>query len=218
MDKTRAINAVMSIFGRYRRLIPTDQRLLSALNQGKLYELYVLSKLLLDLRRRGFLLHLFGQTLKFKQAPGRLKTSDPHFCLIAPDRTPLWLFVDIEFHTLGKLISNAADLSDRHELDIVLVDATPHYPSPQNILLAVECKSAANFRKSIVKEALGIRRELSLLKDEVESALTNLGGSPPVAVPAFPASEFWLAFIDGRGTSYAQSPSAFGITFKHILP
>ena len=199
-------------------LTPTDQFLVSALNDGKLYELYVLSELLLDLQVRGFLLHFSGQTLRFKQAPGTLKTSDPHFRVVAPDQTRLWIFVDIEFHTLGRLISNTTDLSDRHELDIVLVDATRHYPLPKDILLAVECKSAANFRKSIVKEVLGIRRELSLLRDPVPSTLTKLGGAPPFSVPACPASEFWLAFIDGRGKNYRQSPAAFGITFKHIPP
>ena len=193
LDKSHAINAITSVFKRYRRLTPTDQGLLSALDQGKLYELYVLSELLIDLQRRGFCLRFSANTLKFKQAPGKIKIDDPHFLLTAPDGTTLWLFVDIEFHTLGKSISNIVDLSDRHELDIVLVDETQDYPNPSNILLAVECKSAANFRKSLVKEALGIRRELSLLERDVPSKLTCLGGRLPVSVPANPASEFWLA-------------------------
>ena len=218
MDKSQAINAITSVFQRYRRLTPTDQGLLSALDQGKLYELYVLSELLIDLRRRGFRLWFSGQTLKFKQAAGKIKVADPHFRLTAPDRASLWLFVDIEFHTLGKLISNTTDLSDRHELDIVLVDATPDYPDPRNILLAVECKSAAHFRKSIVKEALGIRRELSLLACDVHSRLTRHSGCRPISVPANPASEFWLAYVHAVGTSYAQSPGAFGIDFKHLQP
>ena len=128
------------------------------------------------------------------------------------------VFVDFEFHTLSKLISNTADLSDRHELAIVLVDAIPDYPDPRNILLAVECKSAATFRKSIVKEALSIRRELSLLVSDAESALTDLGGHPPVSVPAKRASEFWLAYLDGVGTRYAQSSGAFGIDFTRLQP
>ena len=97
MDKNQAINAITSVFQRYLLLTPTDQGLLSALSQGKLYELYVLSELLIDLRRRGFLLRFSGQTLKFKQAAGKIKVADPHFRLTAPDRTRLWLFVDIEF-------------------------------------------------------------------------------------------------------------------------
>ena len=219
MDKSQAINAITSIFGRYRRLTPTDQGLLSALSLGKLYELFVLSELLIDLRHRGFFIHFVaGPTLKFKASPGKIKLADPHFRLIAPDRTQLGLFVDIEFHTLGKSISNTADYSDRHELDIVLVDATTDYPNHRNILLAVECKSTASFEKSIVREALGIRRELSLLTGDVDSRLTRLGGGRPVSVPADPPSEFWLAYIDRTGTDYAQGPGAFGIEFRHLQP
>lgn len=218
MDKSQAIDAIISVFRRYRRLTPTDQGFVAALRQGKLYELYVLSELLIDLRRRGFSVRFSGQTLKFKQAAGKIKVTDPHFQLTAPDRTCLWLFVDIEFHTLGKLISNTTDRSGRHELDIVLVDATPDYPDPRNILLAVECKSGAHFRKSIVKEVLGIRRELSLLARDVRSRLTCCGARRPILVPARPASEFWLAYVDAVGTAYAESPRAFGIEFKHLPP
>ena len=219
MDKTHAVNAVTSIFGRYRRLTPTDRQLLSALAQGELYELYVLSELLTDLRSRGFIIQLAaGHTLKFKAAPGKIKHTDPHFLLTAPDGTRLWLFINIEFLTLGKIIANTQDSSDRHELDLVLVDATPDYPDPRNILLAVECKSTSNFQKHIVREALGIRRELSFLVDELDSRLTSLGGRRVVSVPAYPTSEFWLAYIDGAGTDYEQSPRAFGIQFKHLQP
>ena len=218
MDKSQAIDAITSVFRGYRRLSPTDQGLLSALDQGKLYELYVLSELLIDLRRRGFHLRFCGQTVKFKQAPGKIKVTDPHFLLTAPDSTRLWLFVDIEFETLGMADSTTTDLSRRHEIDIVLVDETWDYPEHNNILLAVECKSAANFRKSFVKEALGIRRELSLLRHDVPSRLTRLGGRPEVLVPAGPASEFWLAYVDAVGTRYSQSPSFFGIDFKHLQP
>ena len=218
MDKCRAIDAITSVFRRYRSLTPTDRRLLVALSQGKLYELYVLSELLIDLRRRGFLLQFSGRTLRFKQAAGKIKVTDPHFELTAPDRTCLWLFVDIEFLTLGTLISNTNDKSDRHELDIVLVDATPDYPDPRNILLAVECKSGAHFQKNIVREALGIRRELSVLAHDARSRLSRHSVCQPVFVPATPASEFWLAYIDAAGSDFAQSPGAFGIDFKHLAP
>lgn len=218
MNRTQAINAITSIFGRYHRLSPTDRAFLSALDQGKLYELYVLSELLIDLKRRGFLLHFPEQSLKFKQGAGKIKVTDPHFRVFAPNRRRFWLFVDIEFYTLGKLLSNAGDLSDRHELDIVLVDGTPDYPHPWNILLAVECKSTASFQKSIVKEALGVRRELSVLAPRVYSRLTHAGGRHPVSVPADPPSEFWLAYVHDAGTNYRQSPAAFGIEFKHLQP
>ena len=219
MNKSKAIRDIQSIFQRFKALTPVDRTLLSGLNDGKLYELYVLSELLLDLQRRGCQCRFIGNTLKFKAAPGKIKLNDPHFEVITPNGTRFRLFVDIEFQTLGNSFSRVVDRSACHELDIVLVyDATPDYPRHDHILLAVECKCTANFSKKVVKEALGIRRELSYLQPARHSLLTNMGGTRPVTVSAEPASEFWLAFIDGAGTSYEQSPDAFGINFKHIEP
>ena len=139
--------------------------------------------------------------------------------MTAPHGDELWLFVDIEFQTLGNSFSRVVDRSACHELDIVLVnDATPDYPRFDQIMLAVECKCVAKFSKELVREALGIRRELSLRRADQNSSLTKIGWGPPVTVPAEPASEFWLAFIDGAGTHYEQSPKAFGIDLKHIEP
>ena len=222
MDRRQAINNIQSLFRQFRALTPVDQALVSGLNDGKLYELYVLSELLPDLRNRGFQFRFVGNTLKFKAAPGKIKLNaphnDPHFEVTAPNRNRLWLFVDIEFQTLGSSFLGTSDRSARHELDLLLVGATPDYPRYDHILLAVECKSTANFSKKVVKEALAIRRELSSRRRDQNSLLTTIGGDPPVTVPAEPASEFWLAFIDGTGTKYKQSPGAFGIDFKHIQP
>ena len=223
MDKSKAIKDIQSIFRQFKVLKPSDRAFLSSLNDGKLYELYVLSELVLDLRRHGFQLRFVGgtpkaNTLKFKAAPGKIKLSDPHFEVTAPNSTRLWLFVDIEFQTLGKKLSHATDLSARHELDLMLVDDTPDYPLYDQIYLAVECKCVSKFKKKVVKEALGIRRELSYLGPKQTSLLTKIGGRSPVRVAADPASELWLAFIDGDGTRYAESPDAFGIDFKHIAP
>ena len=218
MNQAQATATIKSIFQRYRKLTPSDRNLLDALNQGKLYELYVLAEVLDDLQIRGCRLQLNARTLRFKGAPGRIKIEDPHFRVIAPDGTPLWLFVDIEFNTLGKAETNAADDSSRHALDIVLVDTTDGYPEHDNILLAVECKSAATFHKGIVKEVLGIRRELSYLDWPDASSLTSLGARPVVVVRARPASELWLAFVHAKGNRYTDSPDAFSIDFKHIEP
>ena len=219
MNTRQAINDIQSIFRQFRALTPGDQALLSGLKHGKLYELYVLSEVLCKLHARGFQFRFVGNTLKFKAAPGKIKLNDPHFVVTAPHGDELWLFVDIEFQTLGNSFSQVVDRSAYHELDIVLVnDAAPDYPMFHQIMLAVECKCVANFSKKIVKEALGIRRELSLRKSEKDSRLTKIGGNPPVTVPAEPASEFWLAFIDKAGTHYERSPKAFGIDLKHIEP
>ena len=50
------------------------------------------------------------------------------------------------------------------------------------------------------------------------SLFSVAGGPPLVNVPVNPASEFVLAFIDGAGLNYAQSPTAYGIELRHIEP
>jgi hypothetical protein len=220
MNRAAAIAEIRRIFSQYKALTAIDKRLLRALKNGKLYELFVLSKLVQDLRKRGFTLKFQGTTLKFKASPGRIKKGDPHFEVMAPgSQDPdFWIFVDIEFETLGHQLVGATDSSRRHELDIVVVTTDTGYPDHSKIALAVECKAVANFQKSIVKEALGVRREMCLLADQEDSILTDAGGSPPIVVRATPASEFWLAFIHVKGKNYEQSPGLFGISFRHLQP
>ena len=226
MNKNAALSLINSIFSQYMSLTPADNTLLSALKDGKLYEIYVLSELLTDLHNRGFRITPPTGTLKFKAAPGMIKFTDPHFTIRSPSGGLLWLFVNIEFQTLGSEIAQANDLSDKHELDIALVDIpldilfsqTAHFPTYDHVYLAVECKNVAKFRKNYVREALGVRRELSYLSSKQDSSLTVLGGYPHVTVPAEPPSEFWLAFTHIEGQGYKESPAAFGVSFKHIEP
>jgi hypothetical protein len=219
MDRDAAIKEIKSIFGAYKSLMPSDTKVLKGLTDGKLYELFVLSHVIEDLRSRGFALTFAGTTLKFKASPGQIKTTDSHFSIQAPDGTPLWLFVDIEFETLGSgAVGGAADRSRRHEIDIVVVSVSNGYPRYDEIALSVECKAVANFQKSIVREVLGVRRELSYFQGPKDSVLTNCGGSPGVNLRAEPASEFWLAFTDPKGDQYRESPAAFGIEFRHLQP
>ena len=219
MNKTHAIHRIEAVFSRYKTLRSKDSAHLQALNKGKLYELYVLSELVLNLTSRGCQLAFSGSNIEFKAAPGKINPSDPHFRVTAPNGLGYGLFVDIEFETLGISISGASvppDRSSRHEIDLVLVDSRRPYPRFREILIGVECKCIANFSKHIVKEALGIRRELSLLANLQPSKLTLAGGLPRVYVPADPPSELWLAYDDRKGNRYRSSPSRFGIDFRHI--
>lgn len=219
MDKTQAIHRIEAVFSQYKALRSKDTAHLQAFDKGKLYELYVLSDLVRDLTGRGFKVAFLGSDIVFKAAPGKIKGSDPHFRVYARDGSRFRLFVDIEFETMGTLHSHSAappDLSSRNEIDLLLVDKCGPYPTHREILLGVECKSVGNFGKHIVKEALGIRRELSLLADSRPSRLTIAGSTRAVNVPAKPASEFWLAYDDPKGSRYRSSPSLFGIEFRHI--
>lgn len=219
MNRADAIQKIKSTFAAYRAVAKKDSKLMSALSAGKLYELYVLSELLRDLTTRGMRVAFQGTSLKFKAAPGHVDPADPHFVVLAPDGTHFFIFVDIEFLTLGRHRAMASDLSDRHELDIVVI-RNSHIPVPtfSDIALAVECKCVAKFSKRIIKETLGVRRELSVLAGPAPSMLTTARASRSVYVNASPPSEFWLAYIDAAGNNYSRSPSAFSIELRHIEP
>jgi hypothetical protein len=217
MDKATAIAEIEAIFGSYTSVMPSDSAHLNALNNGKLYELYVLSELIQELDGRGFRIFFHGANLEFKGAAGMIKMADPHFRVRAPSGNDFWIFVDIEFLTLGSASVPVGDYSGFHELDIVVVSATPPHPKHDDIALAIECKCVATFEKKLIKEALGIRRELSFLRSPQPSTLTLAGGAS-VMVAAKPPSEFWLAFIDPAGNQYQDSPGAFGIRLVHIEP
>lgn len=220
--RANAIAEIQRIFNVYRAAQPSDASDLAALTNGKLYELFVLADLLSDLKSRGFALSFVGAhpTLKFKASPGQIRLADSHFEVTSPASTTVdfRIFVDIEFDTLGHSKSPATDNSRRHELDIIVTTASNGYPAHDEIALGIECKAVSNFNKALIKEALGVRRELSLLQVPTTSTLTQAGGSPAKTVPADPPSEFYLVFIDPKGRNYAQSPGVFGIDLKHLQP
>ena len=152
MDRKEAIEKIEAIFSTYKKLEAADTDHLQGLDKGKLYELYVLSELVCDLKRRHCKLAFQGSSIVFKAAPGKIKDADPHFLVTAPDRSKSRIFVDIEFITMGTSHPNLAkwarsDYSSRHELDLVLVNTRNPYPRFDEVLLGVECKSQASFRQ-----------------------------------------------------------------------
>lgn len=222
MKRDDAEDEIKQLFANYRAAQPEDTALLENLSDGKLYELFVVCHVVEELTNRGFTLRFTGTSLKFKGSPGMIKASDPHFEIYAPggDGNPaLWLYVDIEFETFGHHLGHVSDNSRRHEIDVVVVSSTRSYPKHNDIALGVECKAWAKFSKGLLKEALGIRRELGALRRHpLTSVLSQLGGRPIASVPMEPPSEYWLAFTDPKGISYAQSPAHYGIALKHLAP
>ena len=138
---------------------------------------------------------------------------DPHFEIRRGHRTAQ-IHVDIEVRTLGSVLATVNDLSAYHEIDVVIVPpGTWGRPNPDQLLLGIECKAVANFDKAFVREVLGRRRELSLLQGPEPCPLDGT-----VDVPADPASEYWLAYIDPAGDNYRESPHVFGVEFKWWAP
>lgn len=223
MDRARAIREIKHVFRRFRILTAKEDRWLQKVTIGKVYELYCLSKTLEELRNAyGYQFQFHGRNIRFQASPGAINRSMPHFSILGNHgRVCFELFTDVEFITLGRSLStSAADLSAHHEIDLLVVDAgASGRPSHDQVVLGVECKAHVVFKKSIVKEVLGIRREMSVLKPPSRSKLAQAAPSGRVVtVPADPASEYWLACADQRMTRYAGSPSMFGISFLHWEP
>ena len=186
--------------------------------KGRMYELVVLSYLVEHLTTRGFRFQFHGKVLELKEKPGLIKGTDPYF-EGQHHRTgaTIRIYTDVQVLGLGCLMGGGSDFSSHHEVDLVVV--TPGIigrPSPHDLLLGVECKSGA-FTKAIIKEVLGVKRELSLLQPETRSDLSCLAGDH-VLVPAEPEVEFWLAHYDPKGANYKDGPEFFGIQMRHLIP
>ena len=221
MNRAKAKLAIESVLNALRPLSSKDKKHIDSRPQGKLYELFVLARLVEYLWHRGFALSHIGTDIEFKQSPGKVDTNDPHFRVHSPHGQLLHLFVDIQFETLGHTtLGSSGDRSSYHELDIALIqDPKNHcHPACEQVLLAIECKSSRQFKKRYVREVLGLRRELSRWMSDAVSQLSDFADGDPVFVPAFPASELYLAYIDPRGHHYWESPNCFGVQFWHCQP
>lgn len=219
ISKKRARRELRSLIQRFesRRAAHSEMRSLTA---GKLYEFYVLSRTIEELRSRGFNISFSGKVLELKQSPGIIQPGDAHFLVVHPATGQRFnIFTDIEVGTLGSTITGSTGLCSYHEIDIVVVfDGVSGRPSHDKIALGVECKSHAKFTKSIVKEVLGIKREISLYTDDSMSILATAARQIGPVVPSNPPLEYWLCYADPKGNQYRLSPSAFGIEFKNWAP
>jgi len=225
--RARAIKDIQRVFAAYRSKQSRDRKLLATLMDGKLYELFVLSRVVTDLNNRGFNLTFVPSkaaptTLKFKSSPGMIKLTDAHFELRAPSSNNIVyrLFLNVEFDTLGHHHTPSGwDNSRRHELDIIVTTADSGYPAHDEIALGVECKAVAKFTKDLLKEALGVRREMALFTGGQQASTLSLAAARShKKVAADPPSEFIVAYIDPNGSSYHVSPKVFGIEFEHLQP
>lgn len=222
MNRAAAESMIKRVFKTYATQPPLPGRKITASQLGKVYELYCLSRFLEELKADGFRLFYRGKPdAAFKGSPGLIDPKkDPHFDVQGQTGGVIGqIWLNIEIMTLGAAINHARDSSRKHELDIILVDpgatGRPHF---ERILVGIECKSTANFRKPILKEALGVRREMSLLHQAQLSRLSECTNNRNMSVPADPPSEYYVCYVDPKGDNYKQSPGAFGIGFRHWEP
>lgn len=189
----------------------------SSLTSGKLYEAHVLSLVLEHLHTdENFRIVLINTNfIPLKSSPGPINPHYPHFDLFRRGQKVAELWTDVEFLTLSyaQRGSSASPTSgDFHELDLVIVDSgISGRPRHENVWLGVECKNTG-YNKSLLKEILGIRRELSLLQNQ---QVTKFSKWPRTSVPAHPPSCLLVYSTDSSVTSYASPGSVFGIDFYH---
>lgn len=220
MDLFQARQEVRDLIRVFEGRRAARDRKIARLKRGKLYEFFVLSWVLGELRGRGFAISLHGAVLSLKQSPSKIDPRDTYFKVThVPTGVSFRVYTDVEVRTLGSTQVAPSDLSSYHEIDIVVVDETARdRPSYRQLALGIECKSNVKFRKSILKEALGIKRVTALLRSHQPSLLAQVVGESLPSVPSDPPSEYYVCYVDPDGDRYAESPSVFGIEFKNLRP
>lgn len=185
--------------------------------QGKLYEAHVLSVIIENLATQEKCTIKLVNTgkLMLKQKGSPLNRTYPYFEVWKGGSLIGEIFTDTEFTSLSCSLRKAkVSNGDYHELDIGLF--TPgcmdgKRPSYNEVLLAVECKATV-FEKSIFREVLGFRRELSMLKNK-HKTIFNVW--PIDEVPAVPSSVHLCYSTDGAIRRYSDNAIEFGILMIH---
>ena len=97
-------------------------------------------------------------------------------------------------------------------MDLLIVEPGQQGRPPHDtVWLGVECKNTG-YEKGLLKEILGIRRELSLLTDEKSTKFSSWSRS---SVPADPPSCLLVYATDAGVLDYAAPGTVFGIDFVH---
>ena len=188
-----------------------------SLTVGKLYEAHVLSLVIEALAtEEQFAVTLVNSSLlPLKSSPGPINRSYAHFELRRGSVLCAEIWTDVEFISLSCASQgrqNAVQNGDYHELDIMIADpGLTGRPLFTQVWLGVECKNTG-YGKHLLKEILGVRRELSFLHDEQP---TKFRRWPRTHVPAQPPSCLMVYTTDAAVTNYAAPGQVFGIDFVH---
>jgi hypothetical protein len=185
--------------------------------QGKLYEAHVLATICQGLVSvEGLRASLVNNgSLRLKQKGGPINRQYPYFKFFRNKALFGELFTDIEFTSLSHHLNGAAHISngDYHELDIALLQPNcAGRPSYNQVLLAAECKNTS-IKKSIIREVLGFRRELSFYSQHPNS--TQFAFWPTSTTNSNPNSVHMLYCSHQRVNRYLQNCLRFGILLVH---
>jgi hypothetical protein len=193
---------------------------LTAMSEDKLFEVYALTNLLRVYKRltKGKVVHVPPKGGKMTDVVVALNPASAnakkfsHFDLLDQnDNAVAEAWVSLETTTLSWHLSKKKGKlpeAARHELDVAVVDpGTGLYPSFEQVQVAVTCKNVAKATKEQVREALGLRRETSLLCASSPSRAPWLVN----AVPAAPASPLLLISSNPGVKKYREPVNQLGV-------
>lgn len=185
-------------------------------SSGKVYEAWVLTKVVEGLESEGYTATLQGPsgTVQLHSTPGPIKSGYAYFELDHATEPALEIWTDIEFLTLSHDDRKPQQPSrgDYHELDVLVVPAgAKDRPPHGDIVIGVECK-ATPYTKGLLRAILGVRRELSLLQSP---QATRFAKWPRSTVPADPASCLLTYCTDKKIKQLDSAGDTFGIDFIH---
>lgn len=197
----------------------TEFLLPEKLTTGKAYEAQILALICEELtHREGCELTLVdSKKLVLKSAPGPINKDYPWIEVRRNGKLIGGLFTDIEFLSMSYCYSNRNKPSrgDYHELDIIMVSPEvlesnqPFRPRHDQILIGIECKNTT-YEKKLLREVLGVRREMGLLK---KSIATSFRSWPAIEVPCNPPSCLLVYTRSPRVYDYSEAGSFYGIQF-----
>ena len=176
------------------------QASLAGVVASKLYEARVLAELLERLALDGYSFAVVNGSAGLKAAPGPINTGYAHIEVFYGKNHRANIWTDVEFVGLSsyKLAGNATPSArgEYHELDIVVCDPKASgRPNSDQVYVGVEAKHWAHIPKKLLREVLGVRRELSFINRSTNK--TNPSFPCPSLVPltgAEPESHMVFAF------------------------
>ena len=183
---------------------------------GKAYEAHVLAVVCEALvRNEGCRLVLKnGSKIVLKTGGGPINRAYPLIEVWRDDQLLGEMFTDIYFTSMSYSILGSAQptLGEYHELDIVLTKpGAVGMPAHDQLLMVVECKNT-EYHKGLLKEVLGVRREMGLLSQPTPTIFRSW---PASKVPSDPASCLLVYCSSRKVNDYSRPGSVFGIQFVH---
>lgn len=193
----------------------------ASLVDGKIYELRILAWLLGELPGAGRTIRVVnGQHLLLKTRPGRIDRNDPYLEVSYGSGVDFEVWCNVEFVGVGFFKSgHLVPLEpDYHELDIaVTVPDVPEGLLPNYaVLVAIECKDRP-LNKGMLRQALGLRRELSVMRAADQNFQLPIGGRPPITTQD-PPSLLFLCSSWALPRNYDNMSPVHAIEVLHVAP